>query len=167
MIFTIRKSSNYAVIRELAEYLQHQTFVYRAVGEILSSTEGQRTVQNMTNQNLRRMPPHQTAPHRTAPHRTSSRWSAPSGFTNIYHDLGSVLLRGALETSLPCSSPLLDSSSGKKPRQGNVYFAEDLNRYGSTVVSFYSTNRRHNVYHKTFKQWLLRLVHERKVTRYA
>ena len=108
-----------------------------------------------------------TAPHRTAPHRTSSRWSAPSGFTNIYHDLGSVLLRGALETSLPCSSPLLDSSSGKKPRQGNVYFAEDLNRYGSTVVSFYSTNRRHNVYHKTFKQWLLRLVHERKVTRYA
>ena len=70
MIFTIRKSSNYAVIRELAEYLQHQTFVYRAVGEILSSTEGQRTVQNMTNQNLRRMPPYQTAPHRTAPHHT-------------------------------------------------------------------------------------------------
>ena len=75
----------------------------------MSSTEGQRTVDNIRKQTFRRMPPHRTAPHPTEPHRTkqhrtSSRWSVPSGVTNVYHDLGLVLLRGALEISHPWNS---------------------------------------------------------------
>ena len=75
----------------------------------MSSTEGQRTVENIRKQTFRRMPPHRTAPHPTEPHRTkqhrtSSRWSVPSGVTNVYHDLGLVLLRGALEISHPWNS---------------------------------------------------------------